>query len=157
MRGSPRPGHGALPAGLGEVTQAEAAVGGELYAKVGEDLWPELLAWYEHCSPSLDGRGVPSAESSMRPTRAAGSPSASLSGPGPRTAPYSVAGPRRRRGTSTGMPMSATAVATSPWLMPLTAASMCSSTCKHTYLTPVTTRWPGSCLSWCVRAVVLFP
>lgn len=49
-----------LPAGLGEVTQAEAAAWGELFFKVGEDRWVELLAWYENCSPSLDVDGVPS-------------------------------------------------------------------------------------------------
>lgn len=49
-----------LPAGVGEVTQAEAAAWGELFAEVGENQWSALLAWYEYCSPSLDVNGVPS-------------------------------------------------------------------------------------------------
>lgn len=48
-----------LPSGVGEVTQVEAWR--DLHDEVGETQWPALLAWYEHCSPSVDVDGVPSA------------------------------------------------------------------------------------------------
>lgn len=49
-----------LPTGLGEFTQAEVTARGELFVEVGEESWPELLAWYERRSSSLDVHGMPS-------------------------------------------------------------------------------------------------